>query len=139
MMTNMSKVAPSVISIRSDLDIIAARIAARDVARKLGFNAIDQARISTATSELTRNILLYAREGSVTIREINLNNRHGIELIFEDQGPGLPDPDYFEQAEPSGSPRRGIGLHGSRRLMDQMGVETTSGVGTRIICHKWLR
>jgi serine/threonine-protein kinase RsbT len=133
----MSTEAPSVISIRTDLDIIAARMAARDTARRIGFNAIDQARIAAATSELARNILLYATEGNVTIREIFLNNRHGIELVFEDKGPGINDANRFMQNTTTRPD--GFGLAGSSRLMDQMDIETTIGVGTRIICHKWRR
>jgi serine/threonine-protein kinase RsbT len=133
----MSTEAPSVISIRTDLDIIAARMAARDTARRIGFNAIDQARIAAATSELARNILLYATEGNVTIREIFLNNRHGIELVFEDKGPGINDANRFMQNTTTRPD--GFGLAGSSRLMDQKDIETTIGVGTRIICHKWRR
>lgn len=126
----------SVISIRSDLDIIAARMAARDVARKIGFSTVDQARIATATSELTRNILVHANEGSVTIREARSNNRRGIELIFEDQGPGIPDVNRALKEELSGA--SGFGLAGSRRLMDQLEIDTTIGLGSTITCYKWL-
>lgn len=136
---NMSIDAPHVISIRSDLDIIVARMVARDIARKMGFNAIDQARIATATSELTRNILVYAREGMVTIREIHDNNRHGIKLIFEDRGPGIPDEMVANQNNNSVSAKAGIGISGSYRLMDQLDIETTIGIGTKITCHKWRR
>jgi len=115
-------------------------MAARDVARKLGFSAIDQARIATATSELSRNILLHALEGNVTIREIRLNNRHGIEIIFEDQGPGINNATGLSNHKDADtSSQSGFGLAGSYRLMDQMDVQTTIGIGTRIVCHKWRR
>jgi serine/threonine-protein kinase RsbT len=137
----MSREAPSVISIRSDLDIIAARMAARDIARKVGFSAIDQARIATATSELSRNILVYAQEGSVTIKQIcngGLTNQVGIELVFEDRGPGITDANHLLQNDSSAG-TGGFGIAGSRRLMDQMDIETTVGMGTKITCHKWRR
>lgn len=131
--------APNVISIRSDLDIIAARMAARDVARSAGFNAIDQARIATAASELTRNILAYAQEGTVTITEVRDKNRRGIELIFEDQGPGISDINRLLREDTTTPGTSGFGISGSRRLMDQLEIDTTIGLGTRIICQKWLR
>lgn len=130
--------APHLISIRSDSDIIAARMAARDVARSMGFSAIDQARIATATSELTRNILVYAHEGTVTISQVQDNKRRGVEMIFEDEGPGIADIDQFLQDNhPHGNPTC-MGLAGTRRLMDEMEIESTVGVGTRIVCRKWL-
>ncbi len=113
-------------------------MAARDVARKIGFSAIDQARIATATSELSRNILLHAREGNVTIREIRLNNRYGIEIIFEDEGPGIDNATGLSNHQDTAD-QSGFGLAGSYRLMDQMDVQTTIGIGTRIVCHKWRR
>ncbi len=128
----------SVISIRSDLDIIAARMAVRDVARKIGFSTVDQARIATATSELTRNILVHANEGRVTIREVRSNNRRGIELIFEDQGPGIPDVNRTLKEDSVLAGASGFGLAGSRRLMDQMEIDTTIGLGSTITCYKWL-
>jgi len=136
---DLSKVAPQIISIRSDLDIIAARMAARDASRKIGFSNIDQARIATATSELTRNILAYAQDGTVTISEVQSSNRRGIEIIFEDNGPGIENLNGFMHHDTSPTQVNGFGLAGSRRLMDHLEINTTTGVGTRIICHKWVR
>ena len=82
---------PKVINIQSDLDIVAARMAARDMAKAMGFGAIDQARIATAISELARNIYLYAGEGTVTVSEVQQGIRKGLEVICEDQGPGIAD------------------------------------------------
>lgn len=114
-------------------------MAARDVARSAGFNAIDQARIATAASELTRNILAYAQEGTVTITEVRDKNRRGIELIFEDQGPGISDINRLLREDTTTPGTSGFGISGSRRLMDQLEIDTTIGLGTRIICQKWLR
>jgi serine/threonine-protein kinase RsbT len=135
----LSKEAPNIISIRSDMDIVAARMAARTAARKMGFHTIDQARIAATTSELTRNILTYATEGTVTIQEIHAANRHGIEIIFEDKGPGITNISQFLERNNYQRADKGFGLSGSRRLMDNMEIVTTTGVGTRIICQKWLR
>ena len=123
--------------IRSDLDIVIARTLARDTARTMGFGAIDQARIATAVSELARNIFLYAGTGSVTVREIERNGRKGIEIICEDQGPGIANIDLVMQDGYSTSRGMGMGLPGARRLMDEFVINSQDGVGTTIICRKW--
>jgi serine/threonine-protein kinase RsbT len=140
MSSDLHIVAPSVVSIRSDWDIIAARMVARTVARTMGFNTIDQARIATATSELTRNIILYAVEGTVTIGQIQRGDCMGIELMFEDHGPGITDMNYIWHDETaSNGCNNGMGLSASRRLMDEFHIESNSENGTLIICRKWVR
>lgn len=123
--------------IRSDLDIVIARTMARDTAKALGFGAIDQARIATAVSELARNIFLYAGTGTVTVREIERNARKGIEIICEDQGPGIADIDLVMQDGYSTSRGMGMGLPGAKRLMDEFDLRSKEGVGTTITCRKW--
>ncbi|MCX7791699.1 MAG: anti-sigma regulatory factor [Chloroflexaceae bacterium] len=123
--------------IRSDLDIVIARTMARDMARALGFSAIDQARIATAVSELARNIYLYAGTGTVTVREVEKLGRKGIEIVCEDQGPGIPDIDLVMQDGYTTSRGMGMGLPGARRLMDDFSIQSQVGVGTKIVLRKW--
>ena len=123
--------------IRSDLDIVIARTLARDTAKGLGFGAIDQARIATAVSELARNIFLYAGTGSITVREVERNGRKGVEIICDDQGPGIANIDLVMQDGYSTSRGMGMGLPGARRLMDEFVINSEVGVGTTIICRKW--
>ncbi len=130
---------PKVIAITSDLDIVAARMVARDMARSLGFGAIDQARIATAISELARNIYLYAGQGAVTVKEASNGLRRGLEVICEDQGPGIPDVGLVMQDGYTSSKGMGMGLPGARRLMDDFEIVSQVGVGTRIVCRKWSR
>jgi len=85
------------IPIRSDLDIVTARVEGRELAKELGFGVIDQARIATAISELTRNIVQYAEEGESIMRPIEVGGRVGIEIICQDEGPGIPDIDMAMQ------------------------------------------
>ena len=133
--------APKIITIQSDLDIVAARMAARDMAKLLGFGAIDQARIATAISELARNIYLYAGEGTVTVREAFQQGptRKGIEVICEDQGPGIEDIDLVMQDGYTTAKGMGMGLPGARRLMDDFEIQSQVGFGTKVTCRKWLR
>jgi serine/threonine-protein kinase RsbT len=128
---------PKTAVIRSDLDIVIARTLARDSARALGFGPIDQARIATAVSELARNIFLYAGTGNVIVREVEKPGRKGIEIVCEDQGPGIADIDLVMQDGYSTSRGMGKGLPGAKRLMDDFSIRSQQGIGTTITCRKW--
>lgn len=123
--------------IRSDLDIVIARTLARDMAKLLGFGAIDQARIATAVSELARNIFLYAGTGSVRVREVDRNGRKGLEIVCDDQGPGIADISLVMQDGYSTSRGMGMGLPGAKRLMDEFDIRSVEGQGTTVVCRKW--
>jgi serine/threonine-protein kinase RsbT len=130
---------PSDVAIRSDLDIVIARTSARDVAKRLGFGAIDQARIATAVSELARNIFLYAGSGTVSVRLLDRLGRCGIEIVCQDQGPGIADIPLVMQDGYSTSRGMGMGLPGAKRLMDEFDLRSQVGTGTTVICRKWRR
>jgi serine/threonine-protein kinase RsbT len=125
--------------IRSDLDIVSARVEGRDMAKALGFGTIDQARIATAISELARNVVLYASEGTVSIRPAERGARKGIEVVCEDHGPGIENVGLVMQDGYSTSRGLGMGLPGAKRLMDDFEIDSRVGVGTRIVVRKWLR
>jgi len=128
------------IPIKTDLDIVSARVEGRNLARELGFGTIDQARIATAVSELTRNVVLYAPDGKVTVRAIVSDDaRRGIEVVCEDNGPGIADVELVMQDGYSTSSSLGMGLPGTKRLMDEFEIETTLDVGTKVTVRKWLK
>jgi serine/threonine-protein kinase RsbT len=127
------------IPVVEELDIVTARQAAREISRSLGFSLVDQTRITTAISELARNIVLYATTGTLTIRTVNRIEGSGIEIIAEDNGPGIVDVDKAMQDGFSTSNGLGAGLPGVRRLMDEFELTTSLGVGTRIRVFKKLR
>ncbi len=126
-----------VTTIRTDLDIVTARSSARDIAKSLGFGAVDQARIATAVSELARNIFLYASTGIITSRPVEKNGRKGIEIVCEDQGPGIESIEQVMQDGYTTSRGMGMGLPGAKRLMDDFEIDSNLGVGTKITCRKW--
>lgn len=128
---------PSDVPIHTDLDIVIARTAARDAAKRLGFGATDQARIATAVSELARNIFLYAGAGTVSVRTLDQRGRRGIEIVCEDQGPGIADISLVLRDGYSTSRGMGMGLPGARRLMDEFELRSQVGVGTTVTCRKW--
>jgi serine/threonine-protein kinase RsbT len=127
------------VRIESEGDIVTVRRMIRDTAKELGFGVTDVTRIVTAASELTRNIYLYAGCGEVRWEAVNSPGVRGIELVFEDRGPGIPDVELaLEEGYTTGG-GLGLGLPGAKRLMDEMAIETAVGEGTTITVRKWRR
>ena len=125
--------------ITSENDIVMARKVVRDAATALGFGLTDVTRIVTAASELTRNIYHYAKSGVVRWRSLNQAAKVGLELTFEDNGPGIPDVEKAMEMGFSTGKGLGMGLPGSKRLMDEMTIESTVGQGTTVVVRKWLK
>ncbi|MCD6116049.1 anti-sigma regulatory factor [bacterium] len=110
---------------------------AQALAGERGFRKTECVLISTAVSELARNMLLHGNGGELYLSEIDNNGVQGIEVIAEDKGPGIED---IEKAFEDGFSTRGtlgIGLSAVRRIMDEMEVDTEPGKGTRITVRKW--
>jgi serine/threonine-protein kinase RsbT len=127
------------IPIQNEYDIVSARQAVRQLSRELGFGTVDQVRIATAVSELVRNVVLYAGQGFMIVQTLENNGDVGIEVIVEDQGPGIVEQELAMTDGYSTSGGLGAGLPGARRLMDFFDVNTIRGKGTRILTRKWLR
>ncbi|MGH2318772.1 MULTISPECIES: anti-sigma regulatory factor [unclassified Planococcus (in: firmicutes)] len=129
----------SSVEILTEWDIVAARQLGRNVAKELGFGTVDQARITTAISELARNIYLYAGKGRIEIQQLTENGVKGILIIAADSGPGIPDIRKVMEDGFTTSGGLGAGLPGVKRLMDDFKIETILGEGTDIRATKWLR
>lgn len=125
------------VTITLESDIMAARKILRDVTGKLGFTITDKTRIITAASELARNVLVHGGGGLMNWRMIEDGRKVGIELKFEDQGPGISDVEEALQDGSTGGNGMGIGLPGSKRLMDEFEIESQVGKGTTVIIRKW--
>jgi serine/threonine-protein kinase RsbT len=108
------------------------------MAKRLGFGVIDQARIATAISELARNLVLYADGGQVVLQELEVEGRLGIQIVCSDQGPGIADIELVMQDGYSTQRGLGMGLPGTRRLMDEFEIESRVGEGTTVTIRKWL-
>lgn len=126
------------VPITVESDIVLARRAIREAAVACGFGLTDITRIVTAASELSRNIFLYAESGRVTWIH-HSGDRVGLEIVFSDVGPGIPDLDKAMQPGYTSGKGMGMGMSGAKRLMDEMVVETEVGVGTTVTVRKWLR
>src|SRR5215472_5490522 len=109
-----------------------ARIAARYLAEKIGFNAVDAVMIATAVSEVARNIVKYAKTGEVDLAVVELSGKRGLEVTARDQGPGISDLESAMEDGYSTAGGLGVGLPGSRRLMDEFHIASTAGKGTTV-------
>ncbi|MDQ0256139.1 serine/threonine-protein kinase RsbT [Evansella vedderi] len=127
------------VDINSEWGIVAARQAGRKLAREIGFGSVDQARITTAISELARNIYLYANKGQIYIEEVSNANKRGVKITAIDQGPGIKDVRKVMEDGFTTSGGLGAGLPGVRRLMDDFTIDSEVNNGTTISAIKWLR
>jgi len=127
------------LTIQTETDIVAARRTVREAASQLGFGITDVTRIVTAASELARNVFKYAGEGVMRWRPLEDGGRSGMELQFEDKGPGIANiAQALEEGYSTGG-GLGMGLPGARRLMDAMEIQSIVGQGTTVTLKKWRR
>jgi serine/threonine-protein kinase RsbT len=123
--------------LKSQHDIVLGRQTVRRLALEQGFSLVDQTKLVTAASELARNALIYGGGGELKWATLLDGGRRGVRLVFEDQGPGIPD---IEQALTDGwtsGNGLGLGLTGARRLVNEFELQSTVGVGTRVTITRW--
>jgi serine/threonine-protein kinase RsbT len=126
------------VPIRADADIVTARQQGRTLAQQLGFVGSDLTVIATAISELGRNILTYAGSGEIFLRPAQTGGKRGIIVVARDEGPGIPDITLAMQDAYSTSNSLGLGLPGTRRLMDEFEIHSIVGRGTIVTVKKWV-
>src|SRR5438552_17159094 len=139
MKRNESNPAMRVIPIVSDTDIVEARMAARSLAKYIGFDGADLVMIATAVSEVARNIIQYAKSGEVVLSVVQGRARRGLEVVAREEGPGIADIPQAMMDGFSTSRGLGLGLPGSKRLMDELMVASRIRQGTTGTMRKWLR
>jgi len=127
------------VKIQTEADIAVARRAVRDVASKIGFGVTEIARIVTAASELGRNVHKYAGSGVMRWNALSNGTSSGLELRFEDQGPGIADVNEALREGHTTGGGLGMGLPGAKRLMDEMEIASEVGKGTTVTVRKWRR
>jgi serine/threonine-protein kinase RsbT len=123
--------------IRSEDDVVRIRQVTRTWAIAIGFSLVDQTKIVTAASELARNTLTHGRGGEVRLRWLENGVRKGLWLDFTDQGPGIPDLALALSDGYSTGGGLGLGLSGSKRLMNEFELDTKPGGGTRVSVARW--
>jgi serine/threonine-protein kinase RsbT len=127
------------IAIASGADIVTARLEGRKLAVEAGFTASDVTVIATAISELARNIVEYAGKGEIILTVVQGGPKRGFRVEARDHGPGIPDIDLAMQDGYSTGGGMGLGLPGTRRLMDEFQINSKVGRATTIIATKWIR
>ena len=127
----------SEIRIDKEADIVAVRQRVRELAKDNGFDQFAVAALTTAASELSRNVWVHAQKGIARITVLRNGRKIGLELEFVDQGPGIADLNRALAGGFSTAKSLGLGLSGTRRLVDDFHVETAAGRGTRIVIRKW--
>ena len=120
-------------------DVVIVRRKVKTLAQSRGFDAFASAAITTATSEISRNVWVHAGKGRATIEEITDGVRMGLCIEFRDEGPGIADIDRVLAGGYSTARSLGLGVSGSRRLVDEFAIESTPGQGTRVRMVKWTR
>jgi serine/threonine-protein kinase RsbT len=125
------------VRIQTLADIVVARQQGRALAAQLGFSNSHLTIIATAISESARNIVEHATEGEVIVTLVDNGNSRGIEVTAVDHGPGIPDVALLLQ-DGSSSSGLGMGLRGSRRLMDEFEIASEVGKGTIVTMKKWV-
>jgi serine/threonine-protein kinase RsbT len=124
------------VDILDESGLVSVRQQVRQCCQECAFGDTDTTRIVTAASELARNVYKYAKTGEMRWQIFQSNGRKCIELIFEDLGPGIADVNQALQPGFSTSRSLGLGLPGAKRLMDEMEIVSTAGIGTKVTIRK---
>jgi len=123
--------------VRNEQDVVMARQTARQVAVGCGLRLVDQTKLITAASELARNAVVYGGGGKMEWAVVQEGLRKGVRLSFVDEGPGIPDLDLALTDGWTSGKGMGLGLSGSRRLVDRFELDSAPGRGTRVSIIKW--
>jgi serine/threonine-protein kinase RsbT len=123
--------------VTNEHDIVLGRQSVRRMAQQQGFSLVDQTKIVTAASELARNTLIYGGGGTLTWALLAEGAKRGVRLTFEDQGPGIPNLELAMTDGWSSGTGLGLGLTGTRRLVNEFAIDSTVGVGTRVVITRW--
>ena len=124
------------VPVASEVDIVNVRRRVRDVTSQLGFSLVDQTKMVTAASELARNALIHGGGGSMELTAMN-GPRTGVRLLFQDQGPGIPDIQLALRDGFTTGSGLGLGLGGAKRLVNEFEIDSRPGAGTKVVITRW--
>ena len=128
---------PGVQPLRSEEDIVASRQKVRALTQQLKFSLVDQTKMITAASELSRNTVVHGGGGSMRWELLDDGVRRGLRLHFEDQGPGIADVKLALTDGWTSGTGMGLGLPGSKRLVNEFDLQSVPGQGTRVSITRW--
>ncbi len=127
------------IALQSIGDLVVARREGRLMSEQLGFSSSEATLVATAISELARNIVNYAGHGEIILRPIINSRRRGINVVAQDEGPGIPDTELALKVGFSTGGGLGLGLPGVMRIMDEFSISSEPGRSTTVSVTKWLQ
>jgi serine/threonine-protein kinase RsbT len=123
--------------LRGDSDVAQARLRVRELCARYGFAVSVSEALATATSEITRNVIVHAREGEVLLGTMTDGQRTGVFVTARDEGPGLPDVELAMRDGYSTGAGLGLGLPSARRLVDEFTIQSVPNEGTTVTLIKW--
>jgi len=132
-----SVVKADAIPVRTEQDVVLARQAVRRMTQELGFSLVDQTKMVTAASELARNTVIHGLGGRMHWEVLQDWNRKGLRLRFQDEGPGIADLSLAMTDGWTTGGGLGMGLTGSKRLVNDFEIESVPGQGTRVTITRW--
>jgi len=124
--------------IREESHVIQLTSQIRQQASGMGMSLLDQTKLSTAASELARNILVHGGGGKVQLECIRNTQKTGIRLLFTDHGPGIANMEQAMQSGFSTGMGMGLGLPGAKQLADEFYLTSVVGEGTTVTILKWV-
>lgn len=133
----MTVVREELFPVKASEDVVIARQIVREWAVRLGFSLVEQTKLVTAASELARNTVVHGGGGVMRVQELNNGSRAGLQMVFEDQGPGIQDVDQALRDGFTTGFGLGLGLGGARRLSSEFELLSAPGKGTRVRIARW--
>ena len=123
--------------LRTDADLVIARRGVKDWAGELGLSMLDLTKVVTAASELARNAIVHGGGGVMCLQIVKQGERRGLRMTFKDEGPGIPDLELAMRDGYTTGSGLGLGLGGSKRLVDEFEIRSKLGEGTTVTVTKW--
>ena len=133
----MPVVKADALPVRTERDVVTARQAVRRMAQELGFSLVDQTKMVTAASELARNTFVHGKGGDMQWEILHDGGRRGLRLTFIDEGPGIANIQLAMTDGWTSGGGLGMGLSGSKRLVNEFDLQSTLGSGTRVTITRW--
>ena len=127
----------SSLPVTAEADVVKVRQAVRALAVECKFSLVDQTKTVTAASELGRNLLIYGGGGEVRLELLRDGVKNGLRVVFEDQGPGIPDVEQALRDGYTSGSGMGLGLGGAKRLVNEFEIVSAPGQGTKVTITKW--
>ena len=124
-------------ALATELDIVMSRQTVRKLTQQLNFSLVDQTKMITAASELSRNTVVYGGGGEMRWEVVAQGARTGLRLKFEDKGPGIADLELALTDGWTSGAGLGMGLSGSKRLVNEFDIKTVVGKGTCVTITRW--